>query len=230
MSNVISDLIKKTNHVRNHNSKGSFFKAVLSYPLGLFYKREQYLIFGSRLLRADYLDDERRPLVASEELSFKVVTSNQEAEKIEAEGFSFRSQITDHNYNSNRYKWLLDCGLIAFCTFVGKEFAAICWVIPSKKAQKAIKAPPLTVDYANHEVMPRGLWVNPKYRGMELLRYTIRNRDRFLLDKGITATRGTIENDIGKGVVSALGVKNFGYAQWTKVLWFRFWQENIHPQ
>jgi len=90
----------------------------------------------------------------------------------------------------------------------------------------------LKVDYANHEVMDRGLWVNPKYRGMGLLRYTAVNRDRYLADIGVTVIRTTVDyaNKTGKGVEEALGARQYGRARALKIFWLRLWKESRYNE
>jgi len=159
------------------------------------------------------------------DLNFKVVTSNQEAERLEKEGFIFRSYPTDFNLNHTRYTLLLDYGMIAFCTFVGKEFAAISWIIPSKKAQGKMKAPPLKVNY-NSEVFVMGIWCHPKYRGQGLHSYNSNNLNLYLARLGTKKLRGaTVYKKTIQAMVEARGSIQCGQAFYTKILVWRFWEE-----
>jgi hypothetical protein len=190
------------------------------------YKSESFYLTENHL-STEYKSDESHPLKYSDKLNFKVVTSNQEAEQLEAEGFSFRSHPTYFNHNLTLYTRWLDSGAVAFCTFVDKEFAAITWILPSQHTQKAVKAPPVKIYYENHEVYPRGVWVNPKYRELRLYYYTDRNRNRYLLEQGITVTRGVIDytNKTGKGIANSGGAKVYGTGRLVKVLGFSLWKE-----
>ena len=159
------------------------------------------------------------------DLNFKVVTSNQEAERLEKEGFIFRSYPTDFNRNHTRYTQLLDYGMIAFCTFVGNEFAAISWIIPSKKAQGKMKAPPLKVNY-NSEVFVMGIWCHPKYRGQGLHSYNSNNLNLYLARLGTKKLRGaTVYKKTIQAMVEARGSIQCGQAFYTKILVWRFWEE-----
>jgi hypothetical protein len=195
----------------------------ISYP---FYKSTRYYLYEIPPL-LDYSKLESNPRIADKKLSFKVVRSNIEADELESEGFSFRSQVNEFNYYLKLYTRWLDCGAIAFCTFVDKEFATISWVLPSQHAQDAVKAPPAKIDYANHEVMQRGMWVNPKYRGMGLYRHTVYYRDSYLVDNGVKMLRATVDftNKIGKGVDEALGSTQYGTARALRIMWFKSWKE-----
>ncbi len=160
---------------------------------------------------------------------FKVVYSNQQADQLEEQGYSFRHYPTDYNYNLTCYTDWLDKGVIACCTFVGKEkeLGAISWVIPSQKAQDAIKTYPLKVDYANHEGFTRGVWVNPKYRGKGLLRYSHRRRNRYLVERGIIIEKSTVgyTNIAGRGLQKAFNTKIYGNGHLYRILWWKFWKE-----
>ncbi len=159
------------------------------------------------------------------DLNFKVVTSNQEAERFEKEGFRFRSYPTNFNPNHTHYTHLLDYGMIAFCTFVGNEFAAISWIIPSQKAQVRMKAPPLKVNY-DSEVFIMGIWCHPKYRGKGLHSYNANNLNLYLARRGIKKLRGaTVYKKTIQAMVEARGSINYGLAIYTKILVWRFWKE-----
>jgi hypothetical protein len=165
------------------------FKASYLYLISPFYKQDYYYLYENNV-RKDYGPSEAQPRLNSNDLIFKIVSSNQEADELEGQNFKFRSYPTDWNHGITDYRLWLNQGAMAFCTFVGKDFAAISWVIPSQQVQDKITYPQ-KIDY-NNEVFPRGAWVNPKYRGMELYRYTVRNRDRFLSERGIKLTRSNI--------------------------------------
>ena len=149
-----------------------------------------------------------------------MVTSNWQSDRLEAEGFSFRRHPTYFNHNLQEYTHWLDCGAWAACTFVGKEFAAISWVITSRQTQRALGEIPLKVDYANHEVFTRGAWVSPRFRGMELYSFTMRRRDGYLMEKGFTTMRGVVDftNRNGRGIATAGGSKIVGTGWRTRIL------------
>lgn len=228
---IVSEMQRRMKRVRERSGTSGLIKSVfwfLTYP---FYEHAQYILF-TKEVEPEYSTNERRTNMDSNQLTFKVVTSNQEADKLENEGYSFRKYANDFNNYLKRYTWLLDCSVIACCTFVEKDFAAISWVILSKKVQDAIKAPPVRIDYENHEIMARGMWVNPKYRGMELYRYTVRNRDKYLAVRGIKRVLGPVDyiNKAGIGVARAMGSKEYGRARSLRILWWNSWKEFHNKQ
>ena len=90
-------------------------------------------------------DEPLRDMGASE-ISFKIVSSNQEADKLESENYRFRSCPTDFNYGLTDYARWLEQGATAFCTFVGTEFAAIEWIVSSRQTQDSMKAPAMRIE------------------------------------------------------------------------------------
>lgn len=196
--------------------------AFLIKPL---YKRDTFYLY-ERPVKADQNMSESRPSFDNRELHFVVISSNAEADNLEKDGYSFRFYRTNWNYGLTTYRQWLDKGVIAFCTFVGKDFAAINWIVPSSMVQKRVTMP-LKINYSGGEVLPRGAWVNPKYRGCGLAKYNVSNRDRFLNSKGVTLTRTTIHSTSksGKGLVEALDSEVYGQAISMRILWWRFWKE-----
>jgi len=188
-------------------------------------------------VKQDLGSDEPLRNIGASEINFKIVSSNQEADKLESENLKFRSYPTDFNYGLTTYTRWLEQGATAFCTFVGTEFAAIMWIVASQETQDRIKdrtkAPGVRVNYANHEALSRGVWVNPKYRGLGLYRglwlhrYTLRNRDRHLAGIGIDLVRSCIDlwNRTGMDLVRSVGSRQYGRAREWRILLWKAWKE-----
>jgi hypothetical protein len=221
----------RAREIRQKDGMFMLLKSGIRFLVRPVYQCNLYYLY-ERQAKAEYSSGEITPRMNTANLNFRIVSSNQEADKLEKENFKFRSYLTTWNTGDNNYRRRLDQGAIAFCTFVGTEFAAVSWVIPSQQAQDSIDDPPLKVDYSNHEVIPKGAWVNPKYRGLELFRYTVINRDRFLAERGTKMTRSTVayDNKTGKGMTEAIGSRIYGRGRLVKILFWRFWQETLEPE
>jgi hypothetical protein len=167
------------------------------------------------------------PRISLDKLMFKAISSNEEADKLEAEGYSFRNTPTYFNHNLTLYRQWLNYGAVACCIFIEKEFVAIDWAIISKYTQEKIGAPPVIVDYDNHEAFSRGAWVNPKYRGLKLWVFTAWHRNLFLAERYFTVKRGVVDytNNPGKGISEASGHKVCGTGRRTRFLWRTTWKE-----
>jgi hypothetical protein len=227
ISNFIHLLVSQAKEIRKQRGTIGLLKKSIQFLYRPVFRHETYFLY-TRPLLPEYEEAEALPRISESKLTFKVVTSNAEADQLEKAGYSFRTYPTYFNYDRKIYTRWLDCGVFAFCTFVEKDFAAINWVVMSQNSQDLIKSPPVKVDYARHIAFPRGAWVNPKYRGLELYRYTLHNRDRYLQNKGITSLQVIIliTNKTGEGLVEATGCTKYGQAEFRKFLWRTQWQES----
>jgi RimJ/RimL family protein N-acetyltransferase len=153
-------------------------------------------------------------------LTFEIVSTNQEADELAAEGLEFRSQ---DGIDRER----LDRGAVAFCAFVEKELAHIGWVAMTEEAKKMVDSLPYKVDFADNEVCMGGVWTNPKYRRMGLLAYTDFKEHQFLKERGIVKSRASIvaTNIASQRGVAKFGAKMYAEAHYSRVLWWKSWKE-----
>ncbi len=163
-----------------------------------------------------------------ENLTLKIITSNQEADELEAEGFDFRSYPTTWNKDLKLYRKRLDQGAIAFCTFVGYELAAIQWGVLNQQVHDRIDVYPQKIDYGNGEACCKGAWANPKYRRLGLFRYgSYFHRDPYLVERGITTLLSgpSHNNKLGYQLALGMGFKPYAKAHYVKLLLWKFWKE-----
>ena len=161
-------------------------------------------------------------------LTLRIISTNREADELEAQGFEFRSCPTTWNLNLEAYRRRLYQGAIASCVFVGQELGTITWVIPSQEVQDKIGFSPQEVNYLNGEALEKGDWVNPKYRRMGLYKYNVHfNRDPFLVAKGITTMRTIFlqQNKTGQRLVASVGARPYAKTRLLKILWWKSWKE-----
>ena len=197
------------------------------------YQHECYSLYEYDVNRA--LNKNHNSLCGeNKELVFKVVASNPEADQLEAEGYCFRDSATKFNFNRTTYRRWLDCGATALCTFMGKEFAAIIWIISSQQTQHRIEAPPLKIDYDHKEVLPRGAWTNPVLRESPAYRLafrnlilTTRNLKRYLAENGLVKMKSPVDctNMVGQRLSEAMGFKKYGKARYLKIFLWKSWEE-----
>ena len=211
--------------IRQNGGLSALLWATCLYPIRRILVCKTFNLYEHHV-KQDLGSDEPLPNIGAGEINFKVVSSNQEADKLESENYRFRSYPTDRNFGG-LYARRLEQGAIAFCTFVGTELAAISWIIPSQHTQDSMKAPPIKIDYANHEGLSRAAWVNPKYRGLGLYGYNRRNRDLYLADIGVDVIRTCIEpsNKAGMGLWQDSSSRKYGRARQLKILFWRSWKE-----
>jgi hypothetical protein len=152
--------------------------------------------------------------------TFRIVSSNQEADELEAEGLEFRSQVTKAGEK-------LDKGAVALCIFVEKEFAYIYWSALTEAAKKMVDPLPYEVDFANNEACDGGAWTNPKYRRMGLFMYVGFKATQFLKERGIVTLRYSIatSNIASQGGAAKLDNRVYGEGRYLRILWWKSWKE-----
>jgi len=154
-------------------------------------------------------------------LTLKIVSTNEQADELDREGFEFRSQFINARKR-------LDRGAIAFCIFMGRELANIGWITLNNPAKNSMIDLPLQVDYSNREACTGGAATTPKYRNIGLLRYNYFKRLEFLKENGWLRDRAAVaKSNIAAqaGVARISGVNIYAEARFLKLLWWKYWRE-----
>jgi len=155
-----------------------------------------------------------------DDFTLKIVSTNQEADELEAEGLEFRSQ----SINSRK---ALDKEAVAFCVFVERELASICWVAMTQEAKNGLGEPPFRVDFSNNEVCHAECWTNPSYRGRGLAPYVDFKTAQFVDERGKVSERsvGRTSNIPSKRAYTKLGPNIRAEGRYLKILWWKSWKE-----
>jgi hypothetical protein len=219
-------LQQRAKEILEHDGLVELLKSGIMFFIIPIYERNVYYLYKYNV-KNDADPNEGILKFRMNDITCKVVTSNKDADKLESQNFYFRSYATDYNDGRKTYSRWLDQGAIAFCTFVGKDFAAITWIITSQHTQDSIKTLPIKIGYSDKEAFGRGAWVNPKYRKMGLYGFTITNRDRFLTDMGISMLRNAAHSTdkVGRALQQTVGSKIYGEARSKRILFWKFWGE-----
>lgn len=161
----------------------------------------------------------------TDNLAFKIISTNQEADKLEADGFEFRSHV-------EHARERLDKGAIAFCSFIDGEFADIGWIATNGEAARSLGPPPLKVNFDKNEAMVAGIGTMPKYRRMGLMLYNSFKRLEFCRQHGIVRVRVAVATKNAPSLSGTAKVGHEVYAKgyYARVLWWRFWREKPLPQ
>jgi len=152
--------------------------------------------------------------------TFKIISTNQEADELEASGLEFRSHVINARER-------LDKGAIAFCIFVGSELAYIAWVAMTQQAKDVLDAFPFRVDFSNNEAYWGAIWTSPKHRGMGLATYGAFKRIQFMRERGRVVVRGAVatDNSASLAVGAKHGPKVCVEARHLKIIWWNSWKE-----
>ena len=184
---------------------------------------ETYYITMRSLQNQTISKDDLIPDVA--DLTFKVITSNKEADELVAGGFEdFRS------YQLNA-RQALEKGTIAFCLFVGTEVGYLTWLARSRDSQKIFNERPYQVDFDNSEACSVGARTVPKYRRKGLKSYGCLLRDEAAREMGIVTLRGIIATSntanlrANARLADRVSQRITGRAHYLKFLWLKSWKE-----
>jgi len=152
--------------------------------------------------------------------NLKIVSTNEEADGLEAEGLEFRSQTVNARES-------LDKGAVAFCIFVGPELAHTGWVAMTEEAKKYVDPSPYRVDFGNDQACTGSAWTVEKYRGKGLMAYGYCKRLQYLLEKGVRTSRNAINtsNIASQKVHAKFNPEIYARARYLKILWWKSWKE-----
>ncbi len=155
-----------------------------------------------------------------QDFTFKIVSTNQQADELAANGFDLPLDITNARYR-------LEKGAIAFCIFVEGELAHIGWVAMTDEAKKTIDPHPYQVDFSKKEACMGGAENIPKYRGKGLMTYGEYKRDEFLRERGVETCRNAVEvgNVASQRVHAKFSPRIYAKARYLSVLGWKFWKE-----
>lgn len=192
-----------------------------AFLIGNFFQYGNYYLYEIDIL--EVLEQNKKPddfLPEIPNLTLKIVSTNEQADELNKEGFEFRSQFINARKR-------LDRGAIAFCIFMGRELANIGWITLTQQAKDSLHELPFKVDFSNNEACTGGALTKPKYRNMGLMRYNYFKRLEFLKENGRLKDRAAVDKD---NVASQVGVAKisdniYAEARFLKIMWCKFWKE-----
>jgi len=194
--------------------------AFLSY---CFFEHRAYYIY------VNYLEDlpelhEVDFLPRIDNLTVKLVSSNEEADGLEAEGLKFRSLVP-------HAREALERGATACCIFVGHELVHIGWVATTQQAKDSLNEPPFRVDFSRNQSCSGGVWTSPEYRRAGLFSYSQFKRYEFLRGKGIAANFTAVAktNVAAQVAYGRPAPTPCAEGRYLRVLWWKSWKEKPLP-
>ena len=218
MMHRLAQLFGRVKHILRTEGLLSLLGQGFAFLAGCVFRYETYYLHELSLeggSEADFM-----PRI--QDFTLKVVSTNQQADELVADGFRFR-------YSDGIHRERLDRGAIALCVFIGRELAYIGWIAMNEEAQRSISDIPLQVDFSNSEAFSGGVWTNPKYRGRGLGTYGLFKRIQFLVEKGMLKSKGvvTASNATSQRVAGRLGYNIYAEARYLKLLWWKSWKETL---
>ena len=220
MMTRLVDLFKRAKRIRQTEGLLALVRQASAFVVRLFFQHQSYYLYETYIHEV-LKEGEAKHLPRIKDFTLKIVSTNREADELEAEGLEFRSQVVNAREK-------LDKGTIAFCIFVGRELAYIGWIAMTEEAMKTAAAPPMKVDFANDEIYALHVWTNPKYRGMGLAPYGDFKTYQFLEEKGKVVHRALVATDNVASVKAWAKLthpKIYAEARYLKILWWKSWKE-----
>ena len=154
------------------------------------------------------------------DFTLHIVSTNQQADILEADGYEFRS------YQPRQSRGL-DIGAIAFCMFVGQELAHIGWVALTEEAKPYIDSWHYQVDFVNKEACTGSSSTLPQYQGKGLFKYGYYRRFEYLVEMGIEKVIASVDinNAASNKVHAKFHPKIRAKVRYLKLLGWESWKE-----
>lgn len=216
-----TQLLTRAKHVFQTEGLPPLLKRGFAFLRGYFFQHRTYYLYEidiSKVLE-QYNKHDFMPDIPN--LTLKIVSTNEQADKLEREGFEFRSQYINARNG-------LDRGAIAFCIFAGRKLASIGWIALTQPAKDSFDPLPYQVNFADKQGCTGGAMTNPKYRNMGLMRYNYFLRLEFLKENGRLRDRSAVARSnmaAQMGVANISGINIYAEARFLKLLWYNFWKE-----
>lgn len=154
------------------------------------------------------------------DFTFKIVLTNQHADKLAADGFQLPEDTTNAKYR-------LEKGAIAFCVFVKGKLVHIGWVALTEEAKNSFDGVPYQVDFTNKQACTGGTVTIPEYEGNGLMAYGYFKRQQYLKETGITVSRNAVEtsNIASQRVQAKFDPKIYAKGRYLQILRWKYWNE-----
>jgi hypothetical protein len=183
------------------------------------FEYRSYWLYAEPTGNTAALDDDHF-LPEIDDFRFEIVSSNQKADDLEADGFEFRSHVPNSRER-------LDKGAVAFCAFAGRELVSTNWVAMSQQAKDSLPEPPYRVDFSANEACVGDGWSNPAYRRMNLGVYRAFRTHRYMLEHGVVVKRiafrkGSVWPEI---LAARIHRTRYGEGRYLRILWWKSWRE-----
>jgi len=178
-------LLRRANQIWRTEGLITLFRRGFQLVVRRFFLYEAYYLYEHTTDNIRY-SSEADFLPRIRDFTFNVVSTNQEADKLEEEGLEFRSQAINAREK-------LAKGGIAFCVFVGPQLAHIGWVATTEGARTAADTLPYRVDFPGGQACTGGTETTPQHREKGLMAYGYFKRLQYLQEKGVRTSRNAVD-------------------------------------
>jgi hypothetical protein len=192
--------------------------------IGYFFQYGNYYLYETDISKVLKQNNEQDLIPDIPNFTLKIVSTNEQGDKLEREGFEFRSQFLNA-------KERLDRGAIAFCIFVEQELANIGWIALTQQAKDSFDPLPYQVKFDDKHSCTGSAETRPKYRNMGLMRYNYFKRLQFLKENGILRDRAAVsKSNVASqmGVAKISGINISAEARFLKIMCYEsLWEKPL---
>jgi len=215
----IADEFEKARQVYRTEGLVSLLRRGFRFIAYCVFEYRSYWLYAEPTGNAATLDDVHF-LPQIDDFRFEIVSSNQEADDLETDGFEFRSHVPNARER-------LEKGAVAFCAFAGRELVSTNWVAMNQEAKDSLPEPPYRVDFSANEACVGDGWSNPAYRRRNLGVYRALRTHRFMLEHGVVVKRiafrkGSVWPEILAARIHRI---RYGEGRYLRILWWKSWKE-----
>ncbi|NQT72675.1 MAG: hypothetical protein HQ553_07875 [Chloroflexi bacterium] len=218
--------LQRARDVRRSEGTTSLLRKVFRFLTPRLYQSQTFYLYEGILHNT--LDLLKDFTVDIPDIKMVSVSTNEEAEALEADGFDFYTTFATSDGRNLDYRQRLSVGAIAFCTYVGNVPASISWIVTSKQAQNSVSDLPIKMNFADGQAYFLDAWTHPEYRRGGLSTYNLLyNQFRYLIDNGRNIARSSVEDhNTGSIAFHEFGkFRKYAEGRYAKFLWWRFWKE-----
>jgi len=192
----------------------------LPYLLHRFFISDDYYVITVKFkdidkeVEADYL-----PKI--ENHSYRIITNNEEVDQMIADGYDMGA------YELN-LRVSVDGGAIAFCHFVGKEFAHFTFFADNPRGKVIIDLLPFHVDFEHGQMISGKSLTVPKYRNLRLRNYNGYVMRQYLWSKGFTGAVYSVRVNNYPALISHAKPPEkwvISRCRYIKILWYKYFKE-----
>ncbi len=220
---TLKGLFKRPRHIYRTEGLLGLLGRVYRFLVRPCFEYSTYYLYAKPVPPGEEMN-EAGPIPDADGIMPRLVSSNEEVEELEAQGFEFHLHVPNARER-------LDRGAVATCVFVGKELAHIGWAAFDQRALDSLNEPPYKVDFANKEAVGSGAWTSPKHRGRGLNEHGASLFHLAAREHGREVRRYAMR----KSNVPSIKVRErvsdpCGEGRYLKVLWWKSWRERPLPR
>ena len=155
----------------------------------------------------------------------RVLHSNEDAERVAAEGFEdFRDAFVFARRS-------LETGAVAFCVYCGTELVHVGWLAVDARGRTAVDRIPFDVAFDEGQACTGGTYTKPTFRGKGLMPYGYFERFEYLRARGFTSSRNSVEVDnvASHKAHAKFNPTIYGVGWYRRVLGRTYWRAEALP-